>query len=125
MQVHDVVVAGDDLRVARRRRDEAVEALAEVAHRQRTRGRRAADRKVQIQQLASRIVRRRGATPTRSSWTPRQHGVRPPETTAVAIGSVAEQLEPAVPLEPFGQRARGRSRLQAESTADLVQCRNI
>ena len=56
VHVDDVVAAGDGLRIARWRRNESVEALAEVAHRQRTGGRRAADRKVQTQQLRSGIV---------------------------------------------------------------------
>ena len=51
VHVDDVVAARDGLRVAGRRGDEAVEALAEVANRQRTRGRRAADGQIQAQQL--------------------------------------------------------------------------
>ena len=59
VHVHDVVVAGDGLRIARGGCDEPVEALAEMAHRQRTGGRGAADRKVQAQHLRTGIVWRK------------------------------------------------------------------
>ena len=52
MQVEDVLGAGHKLRLARVHRDETVEALAQVADRDRPRRRRAADRQVQVEQTA-------------------------------------------------------------------------
>ena len=101
-------------------RDESVEALAEMADRQRTRERRAADREVQIQQLESRIVRREPGLPP-GPRTPGKHGVgtlgrQEPHALAAVL---PEQLETTLPLEPVRQDARrARRMLQAASTAD-------
>jgi hypothetical protein len=48
MHVQQVLVSRDPLRIARVRRDEAVEALAEMRHRDRPRQRRTGDRQVEI-----------------------------------------------------------------------------
>ena len=58
MQMHDVFLPGDVARLAGKSRDEAVEALAEMADGDRVLGRGAADRKVEVENGGSRIVRR-------------------------------------------------------------------
>ena len=56
VQVHDVLVAGDELRVAGLRRDETVEALPEMADGDRARRRGAADRQVEVEDMSARIA---------------------------------------------------------------------
>src|SRR5688572_25976089 len=64
MDVDEVIVPGDELRVAGGRGDEPVETLAKVADRERTIHRRAADGKVEIQQFAPRVVGWQPALPS-------------------------------------------------------------
>ena len=57
VEVDDVVVSGDELRLAGVHRDEPVEALPQVAHGDRARRGCAADGKIQIQQLGPGVLR--------------------------------------------------------------------
>ena len=84
VQVKDVLGAGDELRLARRHRDETVEALAEVADRHGLRRRRAADRQVQVEQSAGRIVRREARVPA-AAGLPCDHGVGMPDRHAAQL----------------------------------------
>ena len=63
MQVQDVFLSGDELRVAGVRGDETVEALAEMADRDRVLLRGAADRQIQVDQRVRGIVRRQEQFP--------------------------------------------------------------
>ena len=63
VQVQDVFLAGDELRIAGVRGDEAVQALAEVADRDRAGRRGAADRQIQVDQRRALVVRRQEQLP--------------------------------------------------------------
>ena len=56
VQMKDVLVAGDKLRLARVHRDKSVQALAEMTDRDRPRGRCAADGQIQIEQRVARVA---------------------------------------------------------------------
>jgi hypothetical protein len=66
MQVPDVVLTGDVLRISGVGRDESVEALAEVPDRDRARSRGTAYREVEIDQRMTGIGRREEQLPPRS-----------------------------------------------------------
>jgi len=121
VHVHDVVAAGDELRVARRRRDEPVEALAEMADREGTHERRAADRQIEIQELGSRIARWQPGLPS-GSRAPCENGVGAVgRQEAEAMGLVlTECTGTALPLEPVGQDAR-----RAKQAPGGIRCRPV
>ena len=108
VNVHDVVAAGDELGVARRRRDESVEALAEMADRHRPRGGRAAHRQVQIQQLRSLIARRQSGFPS-GSRMPCKHriGTVGRQRSQALVLVLFEHPGAAFSIERLGQGTRG------------------
>ena len=88
MEMEDVLLAGHVLRLAGMRRDEAVEALSEVPDRHRVGDRGAADRKVEIDHRAARIVWRQQQLEA-GMRPPRDHRVGMPrvDTRKAAVGA--------------------------------------
>src|SRR5947207_12435474 len=74
VQVQNVFLAGDVLRLAGVRGDEPVETLAEVTDRDGPGYRRAADRQVEIDERMARVVRRKHRHPA-GAGTPRDHRI--------------------------------------------------
>jgi hypothetical protein len=106
MHVHQVVVAGHELRIAGMRGDETVEALAEVSDGHRTCGRGSADGEIQIEQCRSRVIGRKTRLPADAR--------RPHERRISCVdGRLSKSglrvhgkcLRPLLRLEPFGQTA--------------------
>ena len=81
VQVEDVLGTGYKLRLARVHRDETVEALAQVADRDRFHRRRAANRQVQVEQTAGRIAGRKAGAPA-AAGLPDDDCVRMPDRHA-------------------------------------------
>ena len=94
VQVEDVVGAGDEARVAGFGRDEAVEALAEVADDQRVVGRDVEQRSIERQQRRDRARRRRPRIDRGAIRAGRRQG------------RIARRVEQALPAKVFGRCAR-------------------
>ena len=75
MQVQDVLLAGDELGLARMGGDEAVEALAQMTDGQRSCRRGAGDWQVELEKCLSRVGQRQQRIPA-CACTPRDHRTR-------------------------------------------------
>jgi hypothetical protein len=126
MQVQDVLVARDELRLTSRHGDEPVQALAQVADRDRSRRRCAADRQIQIEQRAGCVLGRQARSPSHAGLPGDRRGRVPDRHSAqqsrLGVGAGVHRKRDKVAgfLETFGAAGCSQRETPGAICASLV-----
>ena len=120
VQVDDVLVAGDELRVAGMRGDEAVDALPEVADGDRTCRGGAAQRQVEVEDVGARIAgARRDSQPRPRRQMQDDVWIVAGRGTQVTARALCERRVRVGRIQSGRQRRGGERQGQADSAGEL------